>query len=468
MTETRDRAAKGATREQGRILAATILGSSMGFIDSSVVNVALPSVQSSLAAGIDVVQWVVNAYLLFLSALVLLGGALGDRYGRVRVFMAGILLFAAASMACAFAPSAPVLIASRALQGIGAALTVPSSLAIIEAAFDSSQRGQAIGTWSGASALATAFGPPLGGWLVDAISWRAIFFINLPIALAALWLARSIPESRDPEAPSRLDWRGATLMAGGLGAVSYGFISAPKSGFSDGTVLASIPAGIALLAGFVFAEARSPAPMMRLALFRSRLFSSMNLVTLLLYFALSGVLFYLPYTLIRGHGYSATEAGSAFLPLLLLLGVLSRQAGKVSARLGARPMLITGPLLAAAGLGLLASMIDRGSYWSAIFPGMLLLGIGLTLVVAPLTTTVMGAVSVEHAGVASGINNAVARIAGLLAVAILGLLFLGLDDGSANTAVDAKAAFAGFRAVAIAASGCAVLSALVAAVAMRR
>ncbi len=438
-----------------RILAATILGSSLAFIDGSVVNVALPAIQSDLLADAAAMQWVVDAYLLLLGALVLLGGALGDRLGRVRVFMAGIVLFTAASLACGLAPGAPGLIAARGVQGLGAALVVPGSLAIIGAAIPAGQRAAAIGTWSGAGALTTALGPVLGGWLVDAVSWRAVFFINLPLAAATLWLAHAISDSR-PGASGPLDWPGALLAAAGLGLVTFGFIAAPGQGLG-GPVLACLAGGAALLAAFAVAEARHPAPMVPLGLFRSREFSGANGLTLLLYFALTGVLFFLPFMLIGAHGYSAAAAGASLLPLSLLLGGLSRAAGRLAGRVGARPLLVAGPLLAGMGFALLGMRAWDPGYWTGVLPGMLALAAGMTLAVAPLTTAVMASAPDGQAGAASGINNAVARIAGLLAVSILGALAAGAGD-----------AVAGFRHVAYAAAACALGAAAIAAATIPR
>ena len=434
-----------------RVLAATILGSSLAFIDGSVVNVALPAIQGSLGAGTAAMQWVVDAYLLPLGALVLLGGAMGDRLGRVRVFLAGVVLFTAASLACGLAPGAVWLVLGRAVQGVGAALLVPGSLAIIGAAIPAGERGAAIGTWSGAGALTTALGPLLGGWLVDAVSWRAIFLINLPLAAAVLWLARGIPDSRGPVAAGPLDWPGAVLAATGLGALTYGFIEAPMRG-ADLQVLLCLVGGPALLAAFVAAEARQPAPMMPLRMFRSARFSGANVLTLLLYFALTGVLFQLPFLLIGTHGYSASAAGAALLPLSLLLGGLSRSAGRLAERVGPRLPLVAGPLLAAAGFLLLGLRAGDAGYWSGVLPGMLALAGGMTLAVAPLTSAVMAAAPDGQAGVASGINNAVARVAGLLAVSVLGIL-----------AADAGDAVAGFRHVAYAGAACAAAAAATAA-----
>ena len=439
-----------------RVLAATILGSSMAFIDGSVVNVALPAIQRSFGSGVDAVQWVVNAYLLSLGALVLIGGAWGDRLGRVRVFMAGVALFTAASLACGMAPNAGVLIAARAIQGAGAALLVPGSLAIIGAAFAPAERGAAIGTWSGAGALTTACGPVLGGWLVDAVSWRAIFLINLPLAALTLWLASGVAESRDDASPGPPDGWGALLLACGLGALTYGFIAAPRLGFGHGVVGGGIGLGALGLMAFLWWERRAPRPMLPLDVFRNVVFSGANGLTLLLYFAVSGVLFFLPFMLIEAHGFSATAAGAALLPLPVMLGLLSRPVGRLSGRFGARPLLVAGPLLAGAGFALMALRAAESRYWTGIFPGIVLLAAGMTLAVAPLTTTVMGAVPGERSGVASGINNAVARVAGLLAVAVMGMLAAGPDR------------VAGFRAVAWAGAACAVAAGVTAALTIAR
>lgn len=406
-----------------RVLAATVLGSSLAFIDGSVVNVALPALRTALKAEAGQVQWIVNAYLLLLGALVLIGGSAGDRYGRRQVFVAGVVLFGLASLGCALAPDAGWLIAGRAVQGIAAALLVPASLAILGSTFDDQERGAAIGTWAGLGAVTTAIGPVLGGWLVDHVSWRAIFLINLPLAAATVWLAlAAVRESRDPQV-ARLDWLGAALAATGLGAVTWGLTAAGERGWGSVAVWGALGAGAALLAAFVASQARGEHPMMPLSLYRSRTFSGANLLTLALYFALTGALFFLPFELIARHGYSAAAAGATFLPLSLIMGALSGAAGKLADRFGARPMLTIGPVLAGIGFGLLGAPWMGSGYWTGVLPALLVVAIGMTLAVAPLTNTVMSAVGAEHAGVASGVNNAVARIAGLLAVAVLGLIY---------------------------------------------
>lgn len=459
--------AAGPAARRGLALAATVLGSSMAFIDGSVVNIALPAIQRDLAgssAGLAAMQWIINAYLLALGSLVLVGGSLGDRFGRRTVFIIGIALFTAASVACGLAPGTGALIAARALQGVGAALLVPASLAIIGNVFEGEARGKAIGTWAAWAAITGAAGPVLGGWLVDAVSWRAIFFLNVPLAAATVWLAlRAVPDSRDPDAPRHFDWLGVLLVASGLGALTYGLTLAPERGWSHARVLLPLALGAAMLVAFGVAQLRVRAPMMPPSLFRSREFVGTNLLTLLLYFALGGVLFFLPFVLIGAFGYSATAAGATLLPFSIILGLLSSAAGQAMERFGARRMLIGGPALAAAGLALMALPGVGWSYWAGFFPAMVVLGLGMTIAVAPLTTTVMNAVPTAHAGVASGVNNAVARIAALLAVAVLGVVFSASLGGPTEGAPPAMLIHA-FRWVVLAAVLCALASAMCAAV----
>jgi EmrB/QacA subfamily drug resistance transporter len=404
------------------VLAATILGSSIVFIDSSVVNVALPTIQDDLGASAAATQWVVEAYALFLAALILAGGALGDRFGRRRLFVIGTALFALTSVWCGLAPNVEMLIAARAAQGVAGALLTPASLALISASFvDEGERGRAIGTWSGFTSITSALGPVLGGWLVETASWRWIFFLNLPLAAGVLAIAlRRLPESRDPTV-GPLDWPGAMLATVGLGALVFGLIEAQVAGWSDPRVLVGLIGGAVALVGFVAVEARSPAPLMPLGLFRSRTFSGANLLTLLLYAALGGALYFVPFLLIQVQGYGATAAGAAFLPFVLLMFGLSRWSGGLVGAFGPRLPLVVGPLIAAVGFVLFAVPGLDGSYWTTYFPAVVVLGLGMAVTVAPLTTAVMGAVEASHSGVASGVNNAVARTASLLAIALFGI-----------------------------------------------
>jgi EmrB/QacA subfamily drug resistance transporter len=407
------------------VLAATILASSMAFIDGTVVNVALPFLQTSLNATAIGIQWVVEAYSLFLSALLLVGGSLGDRYGRRRIFNIGVVVFAIASAACGLAANIEQLIAARALQGIGGALLVPGSLALISASFSEKERGKAIGTWSGFSAMTTAIGPVLGGWLVEHVSWRAVFFLNIPLALAVIVISVwHVPESREEDLHGSLDWHGAALATLSLGAIVYGLIESPRRGFSNPLVLVTLVGGVLCLVGFVWHEARAKNPMVPLGLFRSKNFAGANLLTLLLYAALSGMMFFFALNLVQVQGYSATAAGAALLPFIVIMFTLSRWSGGLFDRFGPRLPLIVGPTFAAAGLALFAVPSVSGNYWTSFFPAVVVLGFGMAVTVAPLTTTVMGSVSEEQAGTASGINNAVSRTAGLLAIAVFGVVIL--------------------------------------------
>jgi len=410
------------SRASGRwALAASILGSGMAFLDGSVITVALPVLQSQLGTSVATAQWIVEAYALFLSSLVLVGGSLADRFGRRKIFVLGVVVFAAASLACGLAPGAPTLIAARGLQGIGAALLVPSSLAMLGAAFSASERGKAVGTWSALTSLGSAIGPALGGWLVQAISWRAVFFINLPIAAVLLWITlRKVTETRNPHA-GRLDVAGALLATAGLGALVFGLIEAPTRGWSDARVWGSVAAGMAGLAAFVAVERRSRHPMVPLSLFRNRTFTAANLLTLFLYAALAALFFFLPFVLIQARGYTPAASGAALLPLIVLVSGGSRAAGALADRVGPRLPLTLGPAIAGAGFALFAVLPADAGYVVSILPGLVVLGVGIAVTVAPLTAAVLNAVDRADQGAASGINNAIARLAALLAIAVFGI-----------------------------------------------
>jgi EmrB/QacA subfamily drug resistance transporter len=402
------------------VLLATVLGTGIAFLDTTVVNVALPTIGEELDAGISSLQWVVNAYTLTLSGFLLLGGSLGDHFGRRRVFVIGVVWFAVASLLCGLAPSDEALIAARALQGIGGALLTPGSLAIIEASFRREDRGPAIGAWSGLGGVAAAVGPFLGGWLVQAVSWRLIFLINLPLAAVVVWVSlRHVPETRDPGATGRLDWAGATLAAVGLAGVVYALTDGPAEGWTSPPILGAGLAGVAALAAFLAWERRTPSPMLPLDIFASRQFSAANAVTFVVYGALASSLFLLPIQLQRVVGYSPLASGVALVPVTVLMLALSARAGRLGARIGPRLPMTLGPLLVAAGFALFTRVTQGASYAMDILPASLVYGFGLVLTVAPLTATVLAAAPAEHAGVASAVNNAVARTAGLLAVAVL-------------------------------------------------
>jgi EmrB/QacA subfamily drug resistance transporter len=402
------------------VLAATVLGSAIASIDATVVGIALPAIGREFDTGLATLQWVVTAYALTLAGLLLIAGALGDQYGRRRVFLTGVVWFALASVVCGLAPNAPVLIAARALQGVGAALLTPGSLAILQASFVPEDRGKAIGAWSGLSGVATAVGPFLGGWLVEVASWRLIFAINLPIAATVLALAwRHVPESHDPGANARVDVTGGLLVTFGLVGLTYGLIEGPASGWASPGVVAALVTGGVLLAAFAAWERRTDSPMLPLDLFSSTQFTATNLVTFVVYGALGGALFLLPIQLQQVSGYTALQAGVSLLPLTLIMLALSARSGALAARIGPRLQMSVGPVLVGAGLALFTRIGPTGDYLTEVLPAVVVLGLGLATTVAPLTATVLAAAPERHAGMASAVNNDVARAAGLIAVAVL-------------------------------------------------
>lgn len=406
------------------VLAATALASSMVMIDGTAVNVILPILQNALEATATELQWIVESYALFLAALLLLGGALGDQLGRRKVFLAGVVIFAFASLWCGLARSPDMLIAARGLQGLGGALLVPNSLAILGASFSRDRRGRAIGIWSASTALSIAVGPVLGAWLAEQFAWPLVFYINLPIAAVVLWLAlKHVPESRNSD-KARLDYIGTGLSTLGLGALIFGLIEAGHLGLWHPLVIGSIIAGVILLVLFVVSQRRLQQPLVPLGLFASRSFSGVNIMTLVLYSALSASMFLFPFNLIQVRGYGATEAAAAYIPFVLIMAVFSPLTGRLVDQYGARMLLTIGPTITAVGFALYALPGPEGSYWTTYFPAIVIQSIGMVLTVTPLTTTVMAAVPDSQMGLASGINNVASRAAGLIAIALFGLIFL--------------------------------------------
>jgi EmrB/QacA subfamily drug resistance transporter len=428
------------------VIAAASIGSGMAFLDSTVLNVALPAVQADLGASARETQWVYGAYALVLAALLVIGGSLGDRYGRRRIFVLGAAIFALASAWCALAPGSGQLVAARAVQGAGGALLVPESLAILGASFEGKRRARAIGTWSALSGTAMAVGPLLGGWLVEEVSWRSAFLITPVLAVVAIAIAlRHVPESWDPEA-HRVDIVGALLATSGLGGLVFGLIESSALGFGDPVVLAALTLGMVALSGFVFVERRGKDPMVPLSLLRSRDFDGANLVTLLFYMALTGSLYFLPFFMMQVHGYSAIIAGSVFLPFVAMAFLLGRLSGRIVARFGTKVPLVAASLAVVLGLLLFALVgVEHDSYWTSFFPAMVVQGFGMALVITPLTTVALGSVESEHSGLASGVNNAMARVAGLLAVAVLGVFAYGAFSATLDTHLEGMNLSGGVR-----------------------
>ena len=401
------------------LIAAAVLGSGMALLDGTVVNVALPTIGRDLGGGLTGQQWVLDGYLLTLSALLLSGGAAGDRYGRRRVFLAGLVVFTAASLGCGLAPTIGWLIGARLVQGVGAAALVPGSLALIDAGITDDDRGRAVGIWAGMSGVTTALGPFIGGWLVDAASWRWVFFLNLPLAVAVVWIAaRHIPESRDPSARGRPDILGTAAVAVGLAGVSYALIEAPSRGWTFVTVTAVV-VGAAALVAFPLIEQRAQSPLLPPKLFRSSQFTGANLTTLAVYAAIGGALFLLAVQLQQSLHYSALATGLAMMPMTIIMLIGSPWAGALGQRAGPRLPMTVGPLIAAAGLALMARVVPGATYAGAVLPAVIVFGVGLAITVAPLTAAVLSAVPDTYAGTASGVNNAISRVAGLLAIAVL-------------------------------------------------
>src|SRR3989440_7916281 len=412
------------------VLLATVLGSGLAFIDATVVNIALPRIGENFHASAAALQWTINGYALSLASLVLLGGSLGDRFGRRRIFVVGVTWFAISSLLCGLAPNVETLVAARVLQGIGGALLTPGALAILEASFEPQDRARAIGAWSGLGGIAGALGPFLGGWLVQVATWRLVFLINVPLAALVVVVAqRHVPETRDPGAARRLDFAGVLTGAAGLAGLTYGFAAWPAMGRGSPVVIGALAVGVLGMVGFVLTERRTRYPMLPLEVFASRAFTAANLVTFAVYAALGGVFFLVVLNLQVVAGFSPVAAGTAMLPVTILMLLLSARAGGLAQRIGPRIPMTVGPIVCALALLLFSRIGPHASYVRAVLPGVVLLGLGLSLTVAPLTATALGSVDERHAGVASGVNNAVARAAGLLAVAVLPLA-AGLGTGS--------------------------------------
>ncbi|MGB9377168.1 MAG: MFS transporter [Mycobacteriales bacterium] len=436
------------------VITATVLGSGIAALDATVVNIALPTIGKEFEVGLGSLQWVVNGYTLTLAGLLLLGGSLGDRFGRRRIFLIGVTWFALASLLCAVSPNAPFLISARLLQGVGGALLTPASLAILQASFAPGDRSKAIGAWSGLGGVAVAIGPFIGGYLIHSLSWRLIFFINLPLAVTVLAVTlRYVPETRDPGASRRIDVPGAVLAAMGLAGVTYGLTYGPDVGWTSTWVALTLGVGILLLLAFVAVELRIRAPLLPMSMFRSAQFSATNLVTFTVYGALGAMLFLLPLHLQQVAGFSPIAAGTALLPVTILMLLFSSRSGDLAARIGPRLQMSTGPLVVAVGMALLFRIGQSGNYLTEVLPPVLVIGAGLAITVAPLTSTALSSAPMEHAGIASAVNNDVARVAGLFAVAVLPPL-AGLTAGSY---LDPNAFARGFRiAILIAAATCAL------------
>ena len=442
----------GAARRPALVLAATILASSLDFIDGSVINVGLPAIGRNLGGAAADLQWVVNGYLLPLSALLLLGGALGDRFGRRRLLVIGIALFAAGSAACALAPALAWLILARSLQGVAAAVMLPSSLAILGGAFEGAARSRAIGLWAASSAMATAVGPVLGGWLIDTVGWRAIFLINLPLAAGAIALAWANVPRDPPPGGARLDLAGAALITGALAALTWGLTEGAGAAGWRAPQVAAVAAGALLAAAFVWAERRAgDQALTPLALFGSGPLVGLNLLTLLLYGALAGFMLLLPYVLITDVGYSATAAGAALLPFPLIMALVSPAAGALAGRIGARGLLIGGALLVAAGLALALLVRPGAPYWTAVLPSVSVVALGMACAAAPLTAAVLSAVDARHTGAASGLNSAVAQLGGVVVIALVGAV-LATRGAALVTAFHVAAVAGAFVALAAGAS----------------